>query len=53
MECAYKYFHDRANVKDILYRINRVRMDKGLFLLFELVEIDGMQTTNAFHNNRE
>ena len=28
-------------------------MDKGLFLLFELVRVDEMQTMNEFHNNRE
>jgi len=53
MDYAYRYFHQMKNFKDILYHINRVRIDKGLFLPFELVTADRMQTTNAFHNNRE
>ena len=53
MNYAYKYFCKRSNYKDILYWINRVRMDKGLFLLFKLVGIDGMQSINAFYINKE
>ena len=53
MDYTYKYFYERSNYKDILYWINRVRMDKGLFLPFELVGIDRIQLTNTFYNNKE
>ena len=30
-----------------------VRLYKGLLLLFELVGVDGNQSTNTYHNNEE
>ena len=42
IDYAFQYRKDKPNYKDILYRINRVRMDKLLFLPFEMVYVDGI-----------
>ena len=41
------------NKQQILYKINKVRLLKWLFLLFKLFRVDRDQTTNMYHNNEE
>ena len=45
---AKSYTSGIKNWKVIMNRINIVRLDKGLYLLFELIEVDIGVTTNVY-----
>jgi len=53
IDYIYQFYKLEPDYKMILHRINRVRMYKGLLLLFKIIEVDRMQTVNAYHNNEE
>ena len=53
MEYAIEYISEMRNRQQILQRINKVRLLKWLFLLFELFRVDGDQTTNMYYNNNK
>jgi hypothetical protein len=53
IDYAFQYFKGRKDYRTILYRINRVQMDKGLLLPFKLVGVDRTQVTNYYYNNEE
>jgi len=53
IEYAIKYAETIQNKIQTIYKINKVRLSKRLFLPFEMFGIDGDQTNNAYHNNEE
>ena len=53
MNFTFAYCSNYSKYKVLMNRINKVRLNKKLYLLFELVGVDSKKLTDTYYNKEE